>query len=55
MNSAATFLDVADSRIPLGRVADPAEIASAAVFLLSQAASYMTSEVLNVDGGQVAQ
>ena len=43
------------SRIPLGRVADPEEIASAAVFLLSPAASYITGEVLNVDGGQVAQ
>jgi NAD(P)-dependent dehydrogenase (short-subunit alcohol dehydrogenase family) len=43
------------SRIPLGRVADPVEIASAAVFLLSPAASYITGEVLNVDGGQVAQ
>lgn len=43
------------SRIPLGRVADPEEIASAAVFLLSPAASYITGEVLKVDGGQVAQ
>lgn len=43
------------ARVPLGRVGDPAEIASAALFLLSPAASYITGEVLNVDGGQVAQ
>jgi NAD(P)-dependent dehydrogenase (short-subunit alcohol dehydrogenase family) len=37
--------------IPLKRFADPAEIASAHVFFASQEASYITGQVLFVDGG----
>ena len=36
---------------PEGRVADPSEIASAAVFLASGMASFMTGEVMQVNGG----
>lgn len=43
------------ARIPLGRIAEPEEIAPAAVFLLSPAARYVTGEVLHVDGGYVAR
>jgi NAD(P)-dependent dehydrogenase (short-subunit alcohol dehydrogenase family) len=38
---------------PLGRVADPAEQAAVLVFLNSQAASYITGQVLWVDGGNI--
>jgi 3-oxoacyl-[acyl-carrier protein] reductase len=41
------------SRIPLGRVADPAEIARVVVFLASEKASYITGAALNVSGGMV--
>ena len=36
---------------PMNRMAEPHEIASAALFLCSPAASYVTGEVLVVDGG----
>jgi NAD(P)-dependent dehydrogenase (short-subunit alcohol dehydrogenase family) len=39
---------------PLGRVSEPAEQAAALVFLNSQAASFITGQVLWVDGGNVA-
>lgn len=40
---------------PLGRVAQPAEIAQAIAFLLSDEASFITGTSLNVDGGLLAQ
>jgi 3-oxoacyl-[acyl-carrier protein] reductase len=41
------------ARIPLGRWAEPEEIAASFVFLASDAASYITGQVLPVDGGTV--
>jgi NAD(P)-dependent dehydrogenase (short-subunit alcohol dehydrogenase family) len=37
--------------VPLGRIASPAEMAAAILYLLSDAAPYVTGETLNVDGG----
>jgi 3-oxoacyl-[acyl-carrier protein] reductase len=39
--------------IPLGRLAEPAEIADVIVFLASERASYMTGTLVPVDGGVV--
>jgi NAD(P)-dependent dehydrogenase (short-subunit alcohol dehydrogenase family) len=39
------------SRVPLGRIGRPEEIASAVAFLSSDDASYITGVELNVDGG----
>ena len=41
--------------VPIGRFADPREIAWVVAFLASDAASFMTGVVLPVDGGGVAQ
>jgi glucose 1-dehydrogenase len=37
--------------LPLGRLADPSEIASAVLFLVSNEASYVTGSSVRVDGG----
>lgn len=42
-----------EGRIQLGRFADPEEIAPAFVFLASNDASYITGQVLGVDGGYI--
>jgi NAD(P)-dependent dehydrogenase (short-subunit alcohol dehydrogenase family) len=42
------------SRTPLRRLGEPAEIADVTAFLLSSAASYMTGQVVYVDGGRLA-
>jgi NAD(P)-dependent dehydrogenase (short-subunit alcohol dehydrogenase family) len=41
------------AQIPLGRWGTPADVASAALFLCSPAASWVTGAVLVVDGGQL--
>lgn len=38
-------------RVPLGRVATPAEVAAAVLYLISDAGSYVTGTALMVDGG----
>jgi 3-oxoacyl-[acyl-carrier protein] reductase len=42
------------SHIPLGRPAEPAEIAHAALFLAAPDSSYVTGHVLTIDGGWTA-
>jgi NAD(P)-dependent dehydrogenase (short-subunit alcohol dehydrogenase family) len=44
-------LDEAQRALPFGRFAQPCEVAQAAYFLTSPAASYITGVSLAVDGG----
>ncbi len=46
-------LAVVDAMIPVGRRGTPEDVAEAVAFLVSEAAGYITGQVLNVDGGLV--
>ncbi len=46
-------LEKAAEFIPMGRVGEPEDIADVAVFLASDAARYLTGQVITVDGGLV--
>ena len=51
----ATFRADVLSRIALGRIGEPEEVASAIVFLASPAASLITGDTLLIDGGWTAR
>ena len=48
-----TYKQIA-AKIPMGRWAEPSEIASVALFLASDLSSYITGTTIIVDGGQLA-
>lgn len=52
---AQAFSQHLGQRIPMGRLAQPAEIASAVAFLASPDSSYMTGSDLVIDGGYLSQ
>jgi meso-butanediol dehydrogenase / (S,S)-butanediol dehydrogenase / diacetyl reductase len=49
------LLDRIAATVPMGRLAEPEEIARVVVFLASDAASYVTGALLNVDAGYAAR
>ena len=41
------------SRTPMGRLGEPSEVASVAVFLASEDSSYITGQIIYIDGGRM--
>lgn len=47
-------VEASDKRHPLGRIGQPEDISATAEFLLSDASSWITGQILHVDGGMSA-
>ena len=52
MSYTGGLLDALAAETPMGRIADPAEIANAVLFLASEQAGWITGQILSVDGGR---
>lgn len=48
---AESFVDAYNNRIPLGRMANPDDMSGMVLYLLSDASSYCTGGIYNIDGG----
>jgi len=47
------ILEAVVTRVPLGRMGEPAEVAALVAFLAGEESSYITGQVIRVDGGLV--
>ena len=45
---------VLEERLPLARIGEPADVANAVLYLVSDEANWVTGTILNVDGGKTA-
>jgi 3-oxoacyl-[acyl-carrier protein] reductase len=53
--TAGAFADQLVAQLPLSRVGQPEDMVHACLFLLSDQASWITGQTLNVDGGQISR
>ena len=53
-NQHPSFIEKYESKVPLGRLGTPADVAPSVTFLLSDAAKYITGHNLIIDGGWTA-
>ena len=51
MLSDPAFYSALVARIPLGRIAEPADVANAVLFLVSPASDFITGQMIFLDGG----
>ncbi len=54
-DTAGDFADQLVAQLPLSRLGRPEDMLQACLFLLSDAAAWITGQVLNVDGGQISR
>lgn len=54
-NTAGAFAGQLVAQLPLSRLGQPEDMVNACLFLLSDASSWITGQVLNVDGGQISR
>ncbi|MCP4005124.1 MAG: SDR family oxidoreductase [bacterium] len=52
-NTAGAYADQLVAQLPISRLGQPEDMLQTVLFLLSDAASWITGQVLNVDGGQI--
>lgn len=48
-----SFIDYIVTHIPIGRLADPKELGGLAVYLASDASSFVNGQLIHIDGGQI--
>lgn len=54
-NTAGDFAQQLAAQLPLARLGQPQDMVNTCLFLLSDAASWITGQVVNVDGGQISR
>jgi 3-oxoacyl-[acyl-carrier protein] reductase len=54
-NNTSVELEAIATQIPLGRLAEPSEIAECVAFLCSPKNSYITGQVIAIDGGYLCK
>lgn len=53
-SSRSQVADIAPASVPMGRAAQPEEMAGTVVWLASQASSFVTGSIISIDGGVIA-